>query len=119
MFKPKKGSGEPATRTKDNGVTFNAVIQQSSPCFMEQFLTFIGNNYRCLHRLKFKKRQFYGHQYYDVRASYGKRKLFCRAKTVETASSLFLNEIKRKVIDTPLIIDRYYGSLDISTSSRI
>jgi hypothetical protein len=87
-----------------NGVKSFAVIQQSDPTFREQFLTFIGSSYNGLHRLKFKKKQFYGHQYYDVRASYGARRLFSRGKTVEIAASRFLNEIKRKVIDTPLIV---------------
>ena len=73
------------------------------------FLAFLKEAYPGIRQLRFKKKK----RAYIVRAQYGPRELFTWDKSEESAASRFLGEIKRKIIQTPLVINRYYASLDI------
>ena len=93
-----------------NNSTLNGTLSgATSADFQEQFLSFIKSAYPGIHQLKFKKKR----RRYMVRGAFGPRALFSWDKNMETAASLFLNEVKRKVVETPLMLDRYYSSLDV------
>jgi len=85
------------------------VVQKASPDFQEQFLSFIRKSYPGIHQLRFRKKR----HYYVVRGAFGPRELFSRDETLEAAASRFLYEVKRKVVESPLFLERYYGSLDL------
>ena len=85
------------------------VVQKASPDFQEQFLSFIRKSYPGIHQLRFRKKR----RYYVVRGAFGPRELFSRDETLEAAASRFISEVKRKVVESPLFLDRYYGSLDL------
>jgi len=95
--------------TMRTGKVNATVVQKASPDFQEQFLSFIRKSYPGIHQLRFRKKR----RYYVVRGAFGPRELFSRDETLEAAASRFISEVKRKVVESPLFLDRYYGSLDL------
>ena len=83
-------------------------VHNSSFETRELFLSFIRQSYFGIRQLKFKK--YY--KGWKICAQYGPRELYAIGYTYESAVAHFMNEIKRKVIQEPFIVDRYYGSLD-------
>jgi len=85
-------------------------VQQSFPDYRESFLSFIRQSYPGIRQLKFKQYR----KYWKIRAQYGPRCLNASGYTLESTVSHFLDDVKRKIIQKPLVLDRYYSSLDIN-----
>jgi len=88
----------------------NATVVQKAPEFRELFISFISESYPGIKWLRFRKKR----RYYVVRGTFGPRELFSRDKIEETAAARFLNEIKRKVVQTPVLLNGYHSSLDMA-----
>ena len=81
--------------------------------FREMFLSLVSNSYPGLRQLKFKRLNRHYTVNYVVRGAFGPRELSSWGKTMEDAASRFLSEIRHKVVGTPLVLNKHYGSLEM------